>query len=426
MGMGPPGMPMPQGAGFGMPPGLNGYPHGPSSMMPGNMQRNPMPPGMFSPPQQPIGAPFPRSFGPPNGMPGPPPGMGAPGMPPFGRGLPDGPPGFGGQLPGASSYVGSYGDSMPARTMPGQHSRQHSGSSTNVEQPPIGAGAGQVIRPRGLIQRPSSVNPGDQHNGTLDEADELADHLGSSALLGDDVSLEPDFLDRRPSMPPGLQHSSTDPSGFGAPPGFNNRSQPPRLDSFGIGGTSNTWGTPSIPFGTPSLGGAAGWGGSPTSAWPSSTSFGLGLGNNSIPSRPRHQQIRIGIIEAYKTHASGGKAQPDGFVDAKSIFSQIQNTLRPPIAEADMRELLDTEGTPQNGGGSFQLQKTGEGELDVLLKWTQDDGQGHGRVGNIGGAGDIGSPVVGPSHPVSANATPFGSLRAFPGLGGLSGLGQGL
>jgi hypothetical protein len=94
-----------------------------------------------------------------------------------------------------------------------------------------------------------------------------------------------------------------------------------------------------------------------------------------------------------------------------------------------MRDLLDTEGTPQNGGGSFQLRKMSDGELDLLVKWTQDDGQGHGRVGNIGGAGEIGSPVVVPSNPASASNTPFGSLRGFPGLagtGGLSGLGQGL
>jgi hypothetical protein len=177
------------------------------------------------------------------------------------------------------------------------------------------------------------------------------------------------------------------------------------------------------------LQGAANWGGSPTSGWPtSSNAFGLGLGSAPAPNRPRHLQIRISIIEAFRSQAQAGKAV-DGFVDAKSIYSQIQNTLRPPIAQQDMRDLLDTEGTQQNGGGSFHLRKMGDGELDLLLKWSQDDGQSHGRVGNIGGAGDIGSPVVGASHPVSNNNTPFGSLRGFPGLagpGGLSGLGQGL
>jgi hypothetical protein len=254
MGMAPPpGMPMPQGGAFGMPPGLNGFPHGQPSMMPGSMQRTPMPPGMFSPPQQPIGAPFPRSFGPPNGMPGPPPGMGGPGMPPFPRGMPEGPPGFGGQLSGVPPFGGVFADAMPARTIPGsQHSRQQSGSST-VDQPPIGAGAGQPIRPPAPIQRPSSVKPGDQNKGRPGDIDELANHLGSSALLDDDDSPVPDFSDRRPSMPPGLPHSSTDPASFGAPPGFNNRTNPPRLDSFNIGSASNTWGTPSIPFSTPVL-----------------------------------------------------------------------------------------------------------------------------------------------------------------------------
>jgi hypothetical protein len=230
-------------------------------------------------------------------------------------------------------------------------------------------------------------------------------------------------------MPPGLSHGSSDPTGFGVPPGFNGRGNPPRLDSFGIGGISSTWGTPSIPFGTPVIPGAANWGGSPTGGWPTSNTFGLGLGGASVPGRPRHQQIRISIIDGYKSQLHGGKAQQDGFVDAKSIFSQIHNSLRPPISEEDMRDLLDTEGTPQNGGGSFQLRKVGDGELDLLLKWSHDDGQSHGRVGNIGNAGDIGSPVMGHSNPASTNNTPFGSLRGFPGLagtGGLSGLGQGL
>ncbi|KIW08478.1 hypothetical protein, variant 2 [Verruconis gallopava] len=416
----PPGMPMPQGGPYGIPPGLNGFPHGPASMMPGNMQRTPMPPGIFSPPQQPIGAGFPRPFGVPNGMQVPPPGMGAPGIPPFARGMPEGPPGFGGQLPGVP-YQAAFADSMPARTVPGaQHSRQHSSSSPTVDQPPIGS----AIRPPAPIQRPSSVKPG----GKKGELDDLADHLGSSALLDDDESPEPDFSDRQAAMAPGLQHGASDPTGFSGPPGFSNRSNPPRLDSYAMGGNT-AWGTPSIPFGTPVLPGTANWVGSPTGGWPTGNAFGLGLGNGlgtaAAPGRPRHQQIRIAIVDAYKAQAHTSE---DGFVDAKTIYSQIRNLLRPPIEEQDMRILLDTEGTPQNGGGSFQLRIKGENHLDLMLKWTQDDGLGRGSVGQIGGAGEIGSPVVGASHPVgSANATPFGSLRGFPSLaGGLTGLGQSL
>jgi len=87
--------------------------------------------------------------------------------------------------------------------------------------------------------------------------------------------------------------------------------------------------------------------------------------------------------------------------------------------------LLETEGTAQNGGGSFQLKKLGQGPLDVLVKWTPDNGAdipNQARVGSIGLGeigSQIGSPVVGASNPGSANVTPFGSMRGFPGLSGL-------
>jgi hypothetical protein len=270
----------------------------------------------------------------------------------------------------------------------------------------------------------------------MDEIDEINNRLGSRALLDDDdESPVPDFSDRRPSMPPGLQHHNADSSGFGGQTSFSTR--PGQYQSFGIGG-GNTWGTPSIPYSTPSLA-AANWGGSPTGitgGWPSNPgSFGLGLGGTSMSgSRPHPNQLRISMIDAYKSHVSTGRAKPDGFVDARSIFLQVHSTFRPPIVEQDMANLVDTEGTPNNGGGSFEVRKTGAEDLDMLLKWRPDDGQAHGRVGNIGGVGDIGSPIIGASNPVnSGNPTPYGSMRGFPGLGhsggglgGLSGLGQNL
>lgn len=425
----PPGMSLPQGGVFGMSPGMNGFHPSQPPMMSGIGPRTQMAPGLFSPSQQ-MGTPFPRQFGPPNGMPGPPPGMGTPGMPPFGRGLPDVPAGFGNQLPPFGGYV----DTMSARTVPGsQHSRQQSGSSGSVEQQaPIGAASSQPIRPPAPIQRPSSVKPHDQMRGKNQEVDDLANHLGSSALLDDDESPEPDYADRRPSMPPGLGQNHG--GGFGGPPGFPNRANPPRMDGFGS--ANNTWGTPGsigIPFGTPSIPGSSGWGGSPTSGWPSNNAFGLGLDGRppGMPSPARHQSIRIGMVEAYKAMVITGKVAMDSFVEAKAIFNQL-STLRvvPPVSEGDMRDLLDTEGTPTNGGGSFQVRRIGEptasSALNVLVKWVADDGRHIVGGGDIGG--QIGSPVVGPIHIGSANTTPFGSLRGFPGLagGGLSGLGQGL
>lgn len=353
--------------------------------------------------------------------------MGAPGMPPFGRGMQDGPPGFGGQLP-SQSFPGGYVDTMPSRTVPGQHSRHHSGSSSNVDQQPTQPapiGAPGQARPRGPGQRPSSTKPGEQGSSRLDEADELAKHLGSSALLDD--TADSDFIERRPSMPPGLQHSGTDPSPIGGATPFGGN----RGNSFPFGMGGNTWGmgTPQMPYGTPSLGGQQ-WGNSLPSVggWPQASSgFGLGVSNTSMPttSRPRVAQIRISMIDAFKAHASDGQLNERGFADAKSVIAQIQHVVGPQVQAKDMVDLLDTEGDAQNGGGSFEKEDSGSGELDFGLKWTPDDNRG-GRAGNIGGAGDIGSPVVAPS---SANRTPYGSMRGFSGLrqpGTLHGLGQGL
>ena len=155
------------------------------------------------------------------------------------------------------------------------------------------------------------------------------------------------------------------------------------------------------------------------------------MGGGAAPGiRPRHQQIRVHMCNACKQLGHAGKGTPDGFLEARMILAQIQNSVQPPITANDFTTLLDTEGDSQNGGGSFQLRKLpGEGELDVLVKWVPDGGEApnQGRIGSIG-------PGVAPSNPPSANATPFGSLRGFSGLtggagltgGGLSGLGQGL
>jgi actin-related protein len=409
----PPGMGMPQGPPFGMPPGMNGFHHqGP--MMPG--MRTPMQnvPHMFSPQQPPIGGQF-RPFM-PNGMPGPPPGMGGPGMPSFGQG----PPGFPPQMNGAPPGFGG-----PIQPMPDHHSRNQSGSST-VEAP-IGPPSGQAIHRPTPIQRPSSVKPYEQDRSSRADIDELSNHLGSSALLDDDESPEPLYQDRRPTMAPGLGRAPSNlSSAFGMPGLFTNINNQPQMNGFGAPGSnpSSSWSTPSLQgFQQSNLSSANGWGSSPTSGWPSSN--GLSFGNNMQQvGRPRLLQIRINMCDACKALTNANKNSTDGFHDARTVFAQARERVQPPAPEEEMLMLLDTEGTAQNGGGSFQLKKLGTGSMDMLVKWTPDagDGQSQTRIGSIG-VGEIGSPLLGASNPGSANVTPFGSLRGFPNL---SGLGTGL
>jgi hypothetical protein len=412
----PPGMPGAHGGIFGM-PNMNGFPQNAGPMMPQRTMGGNMP-GMFSPPA-PIGSQF-RPF-PPNGMPGPPPGMAAPGgMPPMGRGFPDVPPGFPGPGFGAPGR-----DTMPAHSgMPQQHSRQQSGSSS-IEPP------NAIQRPApGAIQRPGSVKPLDGRG----EMDELSRHLGSSALLDDDESPEPpSFQDRRPSvMAPGVPRAGSNLSAaFGSQPIFANAGNP---NPFGINAgnaPSNTWGAPSNSFGQSPVPTGNGWGPSPTSTWPLGSNS-LPFGNNapqSLPNRPRPHQIRVNMCKACQSLSTKGVGTPEGFQTAISILSTIQGSMVPPITEDELDMMVTTEGTPQNGGGSFQVNRLGPELLNCLIKWIPDaagDGlqrMGSHGVGEIGGG--IGSPIVGPRDPVSSNTTPFGSMRGFPGgLAGLGGLGS--
>jgi hypothetical protein len=135
------------------------------------------------------------------------------------------------------------------------------------------------------------------------------------------------------------------------------------------------------------------------------------------------------MCKACQSLSTKGVGTPEGFQTAISILSTIQNSMVPPISEDELDMMVTTEGTAQNGGGSFQVNRLGPEPLNCLIKWIPDaagDGlqrMGSHGVGEIGGG--ISSPIVGPRDPVSANATPFGSMRGFPGgMAGLGGLGS--
>ncbi|KAF2787498.1 hypothetical protein K505DRAFT_411402 [Melanomma pulvis-pyrius CBS 109.77] len=394
----PPGMQGPPGMGISnLPPGLNGLNgmngfHGNGSMLPGMMggQRHTshnMP--MFPPPTQ-------------NFRPFPPPGMHTPNSMPIGRGFPmDGPPGFGAMPFGGPNQIPGFGMGMPP------HSRQASGSfdKPSVDSP-IAAPQAQPIQRPAPIQRPSSVKPHEgmkQQHGS--DVDELADHLGSKALL-DDADDLPEYQEgtRRTSL---QTHGSMRgiPMGFGFPDGPGQ----PRADSYApFGGSSNTgsvWGTPPMPF---AMSGTAGWGNSPTS----------GMFNNPFSSlggpRPGEQRIvwiRRMVCSACRTLTSRQPSQ-DGYMDASDVQQQVESTRVPsenPISVQEIKEACDIFGDPSNGGGSLEYKEASPNPPNP------------GRLSHIKfvetGAppptlGEIGSPIPGHSVPVGGG---FG--RPFPGLG---------
>lgn len=389
----PPGMGIPAGMGIGnMPPGLNGFP-GQGSMMPGIMG-----PGRNMPmfPPQPVGQPF-RGF--------PPPGMHAPGPIPIGRGFPlDGPP------PGFGPMQGFPAPAHPPGFGMATHSRQTSGSfdKQNADSPITTPGAHAIQRPA-PIQRPSSVKP---HDNATGDVDDLADHLGSKALLDDEEDLNLDDFN------PTARRRSTQPHGSlrGAPLGFGFAEVPgpPRPDMGGpFAGSSNAsvWGTPpmgGMSFPMP----GAGWGTSPTS----------NMFSNPFPmmaaQRPNEQRgpgeqrlvwLRRIVCQTCKM-LSMRQAGSDGYLDAQEVHNHIESARAPTEAAVglqEVKEACDIIGDSSNGGGSLEYKESPSGRLSQI-KFVE--------AGSVPPPtlGEIGSPV--PSHSVPVGGG-FGAGRPFPGLG---------
>lgn len=414
-----PSSPMPP---IGPPPGMHsgfgGLPLGlsaPSPMQGGmmhglNQHRGPMFP--HAPP--PIGAQYP-GFPAPNGMPAPPPGMNAPGMP-LGRGFPGMPmpPGFGQPLPGMSAASQIPGFSAPREVMP-SHSRQASGSGS-FDSP---IGAHPIARPT-PIQRPASVKPHEpsfENKRPRADVDDLSNHLGSSALLDDSDEPLPTSAGevRRASLAPSGRSGRM---GFGTSPLFTDIGAR-GIDPFGLpSGGNSTWGTPTVPFGPPGIGGT--WGSPPnTSGWPTVGSFGsvgapLGGGpHRTSISRP--VSVRLMVCQACKQLAQSNP-NADGFYDILTVIRIIDNSIRgpadAPVAESEVVDICETEGDSHNGGGFLRKKDSPEGLVAVKYEPDTANSAGGIRIPGQGlhGLGEIGSPV--PVH-----STPFG-------MGGLSGGGM--
>jgi hypothetical protein len=376
----PPGLPGPPGLGMGgMPPGLNGFP-GPGSMMPNMMSPRPNMP--FFAPQ-----PGPQVF---RGFP-------PPGMPD--RGFPmGGPPGLG-PMPGFPGPNQAPPFGMGIST---QHSRQGSGSGPFASmENPLAAPSAQPIHRPAPIQRPSSVKPHDSNRHDQDsDVDDLANHLGSKALL--DEEDVPEFTDRRPSV---QNHGSirSMPIGFGFPDAPNSH-QPFSHGGFGNANTASIWGTP--PGQAFSATGGP-WGNSPTSGFftnPLAMSTPRASDQRS-PNEPRLVWLRRVICNACKMlHRQAGA---DGYIDANEVQQQLDSSRdprEPVISQEELKEACDIiDGTHNNGGGSLEYKQLGDGRLSHI-KFID-------TAGPPPALGEIGSPIPGHSMPVPG----FGGR--FPGLG---------
>ncbi|KAH8168831.1 salt tolerance down-regulator domain-containing protein [Sarocladium implicatum] len=349
----------------GPPPGLHHMPPG----FPGRMSQDPN----FAPPFRP----GPNMMMPPLGMNGPRPG----GFPPMSV---QPPPGF--APPASSDSFAMGGPPMPS------HQRQ--GSAGHDGAPP-GTAAQPIGRPA-PIRRPGSVS----HGRSGDDKDDETKHLGSSALVDDeDDTLELNPGSFRNNQPPG-------PRGFGASPYLES--------AFPIAGHSNPWGPPgpgASPFGPASFGAPAPWG-SAAPGVPAGFHVGSPVGGMSgfrPAAQPRHVAVRLMLCQACRELGTTPSADADGFISVSAIKSQVENISGgdTSITEQDLLDLCDTEGSPSNGGGTFDVRRDETSSADKI-RFMPDHHPSLGSLNGIGGAGgppgqsfrpvggpgEIGSPLM--------------------------------
>ncbi|KAJ5167931.1 Stress response protein n.t1.c1, partial [Penicillium canariense] len=334
-----------------------------------------------------------RGFGGPGGIP-PPPGInGVRPMPP-GRGFPLSETGHGLPFPGHHGVPGAFAMQQPGLSK--SHSRQPSGS---FERSPLESGAQPfpISRPSPIKRPPSTAQDQPEHHGhshpsAQRDVDDLSAQLGSSALLDDmDGPYSSKLSQSLPGAPaPGPYASparaSFQGSLFTEPLGAKHA-------PF-AGGTS--WGAP---FGGSAFPGASTWGATTGSGW-SHNAFAAGGHHRPHTSRP--VTIRLLVIQACKhLNTMSPSLGSGGYHDVNLVLGQVEqlrSSSEPAISLDEMLEICDTEGSPQNGGGSFSIKDEGQGQSVKFEPDTNSAVAGH--RGSIV-PGDIGSPIPGNSNPAA-------------------------
>jgi hypothetical protein len=346
-----------------------------------------------------------RSFNGASGIPAPPGMNGVRPIPPA-RAFPVD-PGHGNPFAGNHGVPGTIPLQQTGLSKP--HSRQ---PSTSFDRSPLDGGTQPfpITRPS-PIKRPSSSAQDRQNNGDVSvqrEVDGLSAHLGSSALLDDTDATYPSNLSQSlPGAPaPGPFPGPTRAS-FQGPSLFTDSLGSPQ-SNFAMGspmGNHHTWGSPfggSAFPGTPS-----GWGpASAGSGWPHNNAFAA-PGGHHRPHTSRPVTIRLLVIQACKQLDSMTSPHKgaESFHDVNLVLGQVEQLRSPsqlPISLDELLDICDTEGSPQNGGGSFLVKDTPTGK-SVLFE-PDPNSAASGHRGSIV-PGDIGSPIPNNSHPA-----PFSSF----------------
>ena len=300
-------------------------------------------------------------------------------------------------MPGG--HFGDIGQQLPHRDSSVSHTHsRNTSTSSNVAAPT------QPIARPAPIQPPSSANPQQQgRNGMPTNKDQ---HLGSSALLGDDDDLPLPLAEdsRRGSAAPLGRHPNGRPA-FGGPPAF-----PPPIGtrnenlSRGIHGGEGTFSAGQSPFGNA------------PNPWPPTPGFGRpnngntfgSIGSSGAQSTSRAITVRILLTNTCQKLTARSAAGPMvGWHPIESITRDV-NINKPqnlaPINQMDILSLCNTAGNAQNGGGTFEV--TDDPGMGVLIHFQP------GRTASMAMPGEIGSPING-SGGMFGNPRPF-AQQGFP------------
>ncbi|ETS86488.1 hypothetical protein PFICI_00316 [Pestalotiopsis fici W106-1] len=345
-GMSPMGMPYPPGMPMG--PGFN------------HMPNHPIPPmaGAFRPP--PGNLPYPPGFNGPVGR----------GFPMHPGGATHGWPGSFDGLPPMSPFP-VHENMVPSQ--PGSHSRQASASfdGSPLEPKISGASAQPIARPS-PIGRPGSISRGQRSN------DDDISHLGSSALLGDNDEPLDDFnnYQRRHTVAPG-NNMPFSVGSFGE-------------TIFGSPSLSQGWGGPQSAFGSAPPPGLS-------SPWPSNPTFGGGPPQARVSRPVAVRRMLVTACKELKNHATDA----DGFIDLSIVKGHVDsiNHLEA-VSETELLSMCETEGSPQNGDGSFDI-RLDEKSGKTNIRYDPTGGAPSTMPRNIGAPGQVSSPIVGSSGPFS-------------------------
>lgn len=114
---------------------------------------------------------------------------------------------------------------------------------------------------------------------------------------------------------------------------------------------------------------------------------------------PRSVAVRQLLCRACKQLQNSSLGGPDPFIDLEAVLVEVdmlnrrEGVSRDVINEQELLDIAETEGTPQNGGGSFDIRRDVRGPGHQTIRWVSDPTdnlpQSHGAVG------EIGSPVIG-------------------------------